>query len=334
MIQIYYNNEYNKHKTFKSSFENEDRIGHILENLKNKNLLKCLNDFNSDLNLSFINEIQDYYLKLNFWNCEECSFQNIYSNENCIICDTSNNINIKLLSKIEGDTTCFSKDSFASLISNVNTIYSSLKDQIKGNNDGFLLIRPPGHHSNVCCDNENKDYMGFCIMNNVSIGVYYLQKFFNIKKIAIVDWDVHHGNGTQQIYYDREDVLFIDLHRYDGKFYPGTGNKSEKGENKGKNYTVNIPLEKGSDEEIYLKAFDEVIIPKLKDFEPEWIFVSCGFDAHSQDPLGGMKLENNSYKKFMDRLKIFNKRVTLFLEGGYNKKVILESIEEIITSYI
>lgn len=335
MFKIYYNNEYSCHKTLNSSFENQDRIDFVLKNIPKENLhFVSLNKFNIDV--SFLNEISTCYNKINFWNCEECSFKNDGDIRNCVICNSLNKNNIKLISNIDGDTTSYSTLSFYSLLSNLNTIYTSLKDQIKNKNDAFLLIRPPGHHSNNCCDtlekgfNKLHNYFGFCLINNVGMSVNYLQKYFNVNKIAIVDWDVHHGNGTQEIFYSRSDVLFIDIHRYDGVFFPKSGKLDETGETEGTEYTINIPLEKGSDEEVYLQKFIEIILPSLKKFEPEWILVSCGFDAHQKDPIGGMNLNSKSYKKFYSLLKEFNKPITMFLEGGYNKEVILESIQEMI----
>jgi acetoin utilization deacetylase AcuC-like enzyme len=192
------------------------------------------------------------------------------------------------------------------------------------NTDSFLILRPPGHHSDMDIN------QGYCLINNVYIGVKYLKEVIGINKIAIIDWDVHHGNGTQKLFYKDNTVLFIDIHRYGNGFYPKTGAESEIGDDIGINYTVNIPLNKNSDETIYLDKFNTIIIPKLQDFNPEIIVVSCGFDAHKNDPIGGMCLESSSYKKFHKLLKQLDKKQIYFLEGGYDKNIVLECILQIV----
>ena len=180
----------------------------------------------------------------------------------------------------------------------------------------FILCRPPGHHS----DNINPS--GFCLVNNMYFAVDYLRKYMKTGKIVIIDWDVHHGNGTQKLFYDDKSTLFIDLHR--DNFYPYTGKKEETGYG----YTINIPLEKGSNEDIYINCFNNIIIPSIEKFNPDWIMVSCGFDAHKNDPIGGMLLESTSYGKFHNLIKNLNKPITYLLEGGYNTNSIMESILE------
>lgn len=338
-LVIFYNSKYDKHIGVSGSFEGADRIKYVIDNISSKIELKT-EEFFSDKELDkFINystiikNIKTKYDKLEFLNCINCSFKNDIKSDKCVMCYSSNNLKlmIKIVSDIDGDGTSMCKDSIKSVESSIKTICSGLDFQAKTNNNVFLLIRPPGHHSTIINKSNNGCSFtndGFCIINNISIGIDYLKNKYNIKKIAIVDWDVHHGHGTQQIYYERSDILFIDIHRYDGKFYPGTGNINEIGSGEGKNYTINIPLDKNSDEKIYLKAFDEICIPSIQKFNPDWIFISCGFDAHKDDPIGGMKLESSSYRKFYDKIYQLNLKtnITLFLEGGYNKNSILESI--------
>ena len=185
----------------------------------------------------------------------------------------------------------------------------------------FILSRPPGHHSN------NESPSGFCLINNMYMAVDYLKHLNSNYKIAIVDWDVHHGNGTQKLFYHRDDILFIDIHR--DNFYPYTGFKEEIGEGKGIGFNINIPLEKGSDEKVYINCFNTIIVPALNTFNPDWIMVSCGFDAHINDQMGGMKLESSSYGKFHTILQKLGKPITYMLEGGYNDDSICSSIKEI-----
>ena len=184
--------------------------------------------------------------------------------------------------------------------------------------NAFCNIRPPGHHSS-----QNKS-AGFCILNNVGIGAKYLLKKYKYKKIAIVDFDVHHGNGTQDIFYNNQNVLFISTHQY--PFYPGTGSEKEKGKF---NNICNIPLPAGTNSEEYLNAF-EFAIKKLKEFKPEFILISAGFDGHEADPLAQMKLKTEDFyiitKRILEISKKFcNGKVISILEGGYDLQALADS---------
>lgn len=325
----YFHSDYDKHQTLESSFENDNRIRDVLTKIPVSHKIECeFKDDDYKPLISNLNIIKEYYNHLRYWNCSKCSYQN--NKDKCEMCEEKNNKNIKLISKIEGDTTSLSGSSFVCLIKNLQTIYYTIDSQMKNNKNGFILIRPPGHHSNFCKDSITVNPQGFCIINNISYGIDYVINKCNYKKIAIIDWDVHHGNGTQEIYYSRKDVLFIDLHRYDGKFYPGSGTEEEKGKNQGYGYNINIPLSKGTGENVYLEKFNNIILPTLKEYNPDWIFVSCGFDAHESDPLGGMNLKDDSYAKFYNLLKKLNKPITMFLEGGYNSDVIYRCISNIL----
>ena len=177
--------------------------------------------------------------------------------------------------------------------------------------NAFCCVRPPGHHSS-----QNKG-AGFCIFNNVSIGGRYLLNKYKYNKIAIVDFDVHHGNGTQDIFYDNENVLFISTHQY--PFYPGTGSEKEKGKF---NNICNIPLPAGTNSEEYLNAF-EFALKRLKKFKPEFVLISAGFDSDARDPLASFKLGTEDFyhitKRILETTKKFcNGKVVSILEGGYN----------------
>ncbi|MFH0990298.1 MAG: histone deacetylase [bacterium] len=188
----------------------------------------------------------------------------------------------------------------------------------------FCAVRPPGHHAG------SSSAMGFCLFNNVAIGARYAQEKYGVIRIAIVDWDVHHGNGTQEIFYDDDSVLYISLHQL--PLWPGTGTAVERGIDKGEGFTVNCPMHPGSTEKEYLDAFKETILPALKKFKPELLMISAGFDAHRDDPLASINLTEQSYAKFTTLLtdtaaKSANKRIISVLEGGYNPHALATSVE-------
>jgi acetoin utilization deacetylase AcuC-like enzyme len=172
--------------------------------------------------------------------------------------------------------------------------------------------------------------MGFCLLGNVAIAARYAQKRYGVEKVAIVDWDVHHGNGTQDIFWRDPSVLFISTHQY--PLWPGTGAASETGDGPGEGYTVNIPLPPGSGEAAYLKAFRETIIPRLRDYRPQMLFISAGFDAHLSDPLAQMELRSGTFAFFTTMLRnetsgFLESGIVSMLEGGYDLKGLCESVE-------
>ena len=222
----------------------------------------------------------------------------------------------------DGDTP-FSKHSFeaANLAAGAGIHLANLilGGQIK---NGFAMNRPPGHHA------EATHAMGFCLFNNIAITAKYLQSN-GIKKIMILDWDVHHGNGTQNQFYHDDSVYFISFHQY--PFYPGSGAQTETGIGKGKGFTLNMPLPRNSIESDYLKLWP-ILQKEMETFQPEFILISAGFDAHRDDPLGGMLLETSSFeeftKKILEEAKLYSKgRVISFLEGGYDFNALSESVK-------
>ncbi len=222
----------------------------------------------------------------------------------------------------DGDTP-FSESSFdAALLAAGSGLELAKKLLANELDSGIALVRPPGHHA------ETGRAMGFCLLNNIAITAYYLLSQ-GAKRIYILDWDVHHGNGTQEIFYDSDQVFFTSLHQY--PYYPGTGSYLETGRGKGKGYTLNIPLPMGSGDAEYLHAFQEKIIPSILEFEPEFLLVSAGFDAHKQDPLAGMNLSTGVYATFtrtlQSTLQGTNAKILSFLEGGYDLHALAESVE-------
>ena len=256
------------------------------------------------------------------------------SNEILLTTHESNYINLvkssfpkQGLSSLDGDTIISpgSKEATFDAVGSIITAIDGLEN--KEFKNAFCCVRPPGHHSS-----QNKA-AGFCIFNSVSIGCSYLLKKYKYKKIAIVDFDVHHGNGTQDIFFNNENVLFISTHQY--PYYPGTGSEQEKGKF---NNILNIPLPAGTSSEEYLNAF-EYVLKKLDEFKPEFILISAGFDAHEADPLAQFSLKNEDYylitKRILDASKKFcHGKVVSILEGGYDLDALRDSTKRHVDALI
>ena len=222
------------------------------------------------------------------------------------------------LSYLDGDT-IVSPGSKEATLDAVGSIISAI-DGVQNNEfkNAFCAVRPPGHHA------EKNKAMGFCIYNNVAVGANYLIDKYKLNKIAIIDFDVHHGNGTQDIFYDNEKVLYISTHQF--PFYPGSGTEQEKGKY---NNVFNIPLPAGTTSEEYLNAY-EFVLKKIEKFKPEFILLSAGFDAHKDDPLAQFQLESLDFYKITKRTlklsKLYcNGKVVSVLEGGYDLNALKES---------
>ena len=202
-------------------------------------------------------------------------------------------------------------------------------DAIMGDkaDNAFCAVRPPGHHA------ERARALGFCFFNNVALGVVYLLENFGLERVAIVDWDVHHGNGTQHLFEADPRVFYLSLHEDPQYCYPGTGYRREEGKGPGKGFTLNLPFPPHSGDEEYLEALRNEGLPRLRQFAPQFVMISAGFDAHAKDPLAQMHLTRSGYRE-MTRLVLdlaqesAGGRLITVLEGGYNLEVLEECVED------
>ena len=213
------------------------------------------------------------------------------------------------------------KDAVGSIIAAIDGV------QNKEFKNAFCAVRPPGHHA------ERGKAMGFCIYNNVAVGANYLIEKYKYNKVAIIDFDVHHGNGTQDIFYNNKKVLYISTHQY--PYYPGSGSKKEKGKF---DNILNIPLEAGTSATEYLNAY-ELVLNKIREFKPEFLLFSAGFDAHIDDPLAQLRLRSEDFyevtKRTLEVFKSFcNGNVISILEGGYDLRALQESTKRHVDALI
>jgi len=296
---------YQNHNTGEGHPEKIDRVTVVIDNfrkLDNKNLIwKKPTNFDQNLlikthSLDYINQVQKSF--------------------------PQNGFNF-----LDGDTVVSpgSKDATKDAVGSILTAIEGVQN--KDFKNAFCAVRPPGHHA------EKEKAMGFCIYNNVAVGANYLIEKYKYNKIAIIDFDVHHGNGTQDIFYDNEKVLYISTHQY--PYYPGSGSEKEKGKY---NNIFNIPLEAGTTAVEYLNAYEHVL-NKLKEFKPEFLLFSAGFDAHIDDPLAQLKLSSEDFytltKRTLEISKPFcNGNVVSILEGGYDLKALQDSTQRHVDALI
>ena len=296
---------YQNHDTGSGHPEKVDRVSVVIDNfkkLKNKNLI-WEKPKKFDLNLLKTTHTSNY---IDF---------------------VSNAFPSNGLEFLDGDTIVSpgSKDATTDAVGSIITAIDGVIE--KKYKNAFCAVRPPGHHA------EKDKAMGFCIYNNVAVGATYLIEKFKYKKIAIIDFDVHHGNGTQDIFYDNEKVLYISTHQF--PYYPGSGSDNEKGKY---NNVFNLPLEAGTTSEQYLNAY-EYVLKKLKEFKPEFILFSAGFDAHKDDPLAQLKLETEDFYIITQRTlqlakEYCNGKVVSILEGGYDLNALRDSTKRHVDALI
>lgn len=204
------------------------------------------------------------------------------------------------------------------LVEAVNSVMSGTID------NAFCAVRPPGHHA------ERNIAMGFCLINNVAVAARHLLAAHDLDRVLILDWDVHHGNGTQHSFYEMAEVLYISLHGHPGILYPGTGYEHERGRRAGEDLTLNIPIVPPGGDDVWRRAFDEQVLPKIDAYKPQFVFVSAGFDAHKLDPLGPLKLETKSFgwmtHALLDAAREHARgRLVSVLEGGYHLQALADS---------
>lgn len=227
------------------------------------------------------------------------------------------------------------KNSFSSALYSCGGVIELCEHVIQGNlNNGVAIVRPPGHHA------EHNCAMGFCLFNNVAVAANVLKRKYNVKKIVIIDWDVHHGNATQHSFYNDPSVLYLSLHRYDnGNFYPSSkdAHSSYIGTNAGSGYNINIAFNTNKnsiiDDNDYKLAFETIVEPVLKEFAPEIIIVSAGFDCSEGDPLGGFHLSPDIFY-YMTRSLMSISRTVIALEGGYNLESISNSMNACVEALV
>jgi acetoin utilization deacetylase AcuC-like enzyme len=193
--------------------------------------------------------------------------------------------------------------------------------------NAFAFVRPPGHHA------ESNRAMGFCLFNNVAIAAGYALKTHKLRKALIIDWDLHHGNGTQHSFYERADVLYFSTHQF--PYYPGTGYVNEVGSGTGKGFTVNVPLSPGPGDAEYMQIFEDILEPIAMEYKPDIVFVSAGFDIYYQDPLGGMQVTPEGFANLAKIVLEFAKetckgKVVFVLEGGYHLDGLRDSVKEVL----
>tara|TARA_B100001996_G_scaffold288414_1_gene228666 strand:+ start:188 stop:1117 length:930 start_codon:yes stop_codon:yes gene_type:complete len=291
-------NTYQNHNTGDGHPEKIDRVSVILENFKKLN--------NKNLIWKKPSKVENKLLKATH-SPEYIDF-------------VQNSFPKKGLAFLDGDT-IVSPGSKEATLDAVGSIICAIDGvQKKEFKNAFCAVRPPGHHA------EKNKAMGFCIYNNVAVGAYYLLEKYKLNKITIIDFDVHHGNGTQNIFYNNDKVNYISTHQY--PYYPGSGAENEKGKY---NNIFNIPLPAGTTSEEYLNAY-EFVLKKIKEFKPEFILLSAGFDAHKDDPLAQLQLNSKDFynltKRTLELAKLYCKgKVVSILEGGYNLEALKESTE-------
>ncbi len=229
--------------------------------------------------------------------------------------------------QLDPDTST-SKGSWLAACLAAGGVFSAM-DAIEGGKarNGFALVRPPGHHA------EADHAMGFCLFNNVALGARYGQRILGYEKVMIVDWDLHHGNGTQHAFYDDPSVLYFSTHQY--PYYPGTGGVEQVGEGAGRGYTVNVPLTPGAGDEDFLSIFHRVLRPVALSYDPDFILVSAGFDIYKDDPLGGMNVSEKGFGDLAAFLlhiasKCCQGKILFCLEGGYNLTGLKNGVLEVL----
>jgi acetoin utilization deacetylase AcuC-like enzyme len=228
--------------------------------------------------------------------------------------------------EIDPDTV-LSADSFQAALAAAGACASAVDDVLNGTDHNALcLVRPPGHHATPTRS------MGFCLFNNIALAAHRAKAAHQLTRLLIVDWDVHHGNGTQDIFYEDPQVMFFSIHRFGNGFYPGTGAADETGRGKGLGYTLNAPIRYGTSRKDYRDQFTKALDKAADKIKPELVLVSAGFDAHARDPIGSLGLEAEDFaaltRQVLDVAKVHTHgRLVSCLEGGYHLEALAESVQ-------
>lgn len=242
-----------------------------------------------------------------------------------------NTSEIKGIKHLDPDTAVCSK-SYESALHACGAVLNAAKSVYEGiYRNAFALVRPPGHHALF------SQAMGFCIFNNIAIAAKYLKNVMGLRKVVIIDWDAHHGNGTQDSFYNDPDVLYISLHQF--PFYPGTGSANEIGTGIAKGFNVNIPMFAYSGENTYLLAIERIISPIVYQFSPEFILISAGYDGHYKDPLTQLLLTSNTFFRLSKAAiemanEVCSGRIIFSLEGGYHLNGLSQSVIETLRAMV
>jgi len=301
-VGFYFHDDYLKHKTGPGHPERPERLQHLTRHLEETDIFAELTHLSPKIcDINRIKQVHPENYVENIQNA--CKNGSHYLDSDTVICADS--YEIALLAAGASVDAC---------------------DAVMGGKveSAFCSIRPPGHHA------EPARAMGFCLFNNVAIAAKYLQTHHSIKKICIIDWDVHHGNGTQNAFYDDPTVFYISIHQH--PLYPGTGLAEEKGQGNGEGATLNFPSPAGFNDKEYLQIFENDIAPAVRKFSPEFMLISAGFDAHLNDPLANMNVTEEGFasmtKVVRDLSKEFcNGRMISILEGGYDLQALSQSVE-------
>ncbi len=296
---------YLRHSTGFAHPESPERLGAIYEMLENSSMAGKLTEIQP--RLATHQEIESIH------NPDYVEFIAGTAGKQCVYLDP--------------DTTT-SPDTYETAKLAVGGVCNAIDSVIDGKVDNaFALVRPPGHHA------EKDTAAGFCVFNNIAIGAMHAINKYKFKKILIVDWDLHHGNGTQHSFYGDPRVLYFSTHQY--PYYPGTGSLSESGKGEGENYTINVPLSIGAGDAVFVKIFRKILQPVAMAFKPDLVLLSAGFDTYYQDPLGGMRVTPDGFAA-MTRVLLniadacCRGRFVVVLEGGYHLGGLAKSVKAVL----
>lgn len=304
-----YHSDFVKHDTGAGHPERPDRLIHLIKKIKES-------------------DISEKLIKLDFEPATRDSVQMVHP-ENYI--DKVQNSCKEGLHYLDSDT-IVCQNSYQVALLAVGGIIEACKKVCSGElTNAFCAVRPPGHHA------EPLRSMGFCLFSNVAIAARWLQANTEAERVCIIDWDVHHGNGTQAVFWEDPSVLYISMHQH--PLYPGTGLAEETGEGEGEGFTLNNPLPAGSNDDDYRRVFEGKVVPAVRKFQPDFLLISAGFDAHTSDPLASMNVTEVGFKMMTECVKnlasdLCENRLVSVLEGGYNLESLSASVYEHIESLL